>query len=327
MAFWTRFQADGTAARIEEVLKNNSIDTIVFTGMGSSYFMAFGSAIRLRNHGYVTYAMESNELLTYNPSILGKNTLLVAVSQSGKSAEVLELMKHIDKEVPVLVVTNEEGSPLCGMGAAQVILNAEHEDFSASKSYTNTLLASVVIESIIDKSYNPEEMTKKVEETAKAIEKVMADWAFMEDDIIDFFGVAENIACIGSGAHYATACQSALIITEAAKSYGCAYTLAQFLHGPLEKITSEYRALVFDTDDKQRDEVKSVINSITGYGGKALVISNNNYPESDQVKTFPIAVSGDEMGVIVECIPMELMCLKLGTLKGHEAGKLTRTAK
>src|SRR5580704_11802831 len=92
-------------------LVRNWPPTVVFTGMGSSLFAAYPAQAYLSEQGIRALVWETAELLHHHLKILGPDTLLVVISQSGQTAEVLQLLKSLPAEARALAVTNVESSP------------------------------------------------------------------------------------------------------------------------------------------------------------------------------------------------------------------------
>ena len=85
---------------------------MVFTGMGSSYFISESAACLLNSYGIDACAINSGELLHYRKAMLGSDALLVCISQSGESYEVVKLLESIGTDIKVVAVTNEPESTL-----------------------------------------------------------------------------------------------------------------------------------------------------------------------------------------------------------------------
>ena len=102
-----RFVASEALEPIRE--RAASVRTIVFTGMGSSYDACYPAVNDLAGRGVPALLVDSAELLHFRRPILGPDTLVVIVSQSGESAEIVRLAREIrlQRERPFLVsVTN-----------------------------------------------------------------------------------------------------------------------------------------------------------------------------------------------------------------------------
>jgi len=116
-------------------------DRIVLTGMGSSLYALQTLRLRLIARGFTPLAAETSELLCSMSAALEGRTLMVAVSQSGRSVEIVRLLGRCGPRPRTIGVTNDAGSPLALETDAAVVTRAGAEDAVACKTYVSTLAA------------------------------------------------------------------------------------------------------------------------------------------------------------------------------------------
>ncbi len=127
--------------RIAQASGADRFQRILLTGMGSSYFGLHPLCIELAAGGWTPLMVETSELIHYYPHLLTPSTLVVAVSQSGKSVETVRLLELNAHKATVIGVTNHADSPL-GTQADFAVLTAAGEEFSVScKTYVAALMA------------------------------------------------------------------------------------------------------------------------------------------------------------------------------------------
>ena len=90
---------------------------VVFTGMGSSLFAAYPAQAYLTSLGIRALVWETAELLHYHLKILRPDTLLVAVSQSGETVEIVRLLERVTPKLGIAAVVNVESSTLGKRGS------------------------------------------------------------------------------------------------------------------------------------------------------------------------------------------------------------------
>src|ERR1700730_3750991 len=83
---------------------------VVFTGMGSSLFAAYPAQAYLTSLGIRALVWETAELLHHHLKILRPDTLLVAVSQSGETVEIVRLLERVPPKLGIAAVVNVESS-------------------------------------------------------------------------------------------------------------------------------------------------------------------------------------------------------------------------
>ncbi len=95
--------------RLARRLQEGEFQTVVLTGMGSSFYALHPLNLGLIHHGFTSMMVETSELLHYQNRLFDPKTLIVAVSQSGQSAEAVRLLEMNRGKSPVIAVTNTPG--------------------------------------------------------------------------------------------------------------------------------------------------------------------------------------------------------------------------
>ena len=154
---------------------------------------------------------------------------VVAVSQTGKSAEIYSALSRAD--CPRLVVTDVESSPIAGLAEATVPLALLEDSEVRTIGYTGTVQALLLLRDALAASGG-----------------AAADWDAVADEVERLLPEAERLAerllpglagmtafdVVGSGVHAGTAAQGALLLREVCKLPASGYETYQYLHGPIE---------------------------------------------------------------------------------------------
>src|SRR5262249_54565299 len=107
--------------------------TVVFTGMGSSLFAAYPAQALLTSVGIRAIAWETAELLHHHMRVLGADTLLVAVSQSGETIEITNLLARLPPKAGLVGVSNDEASTLARRASLLLPMMAGHQGTVSTK--------------------------------------------------------------------------------------------------------------------------------------------------------------------------------------------------
>ena len=97
---------------------------VVLTGMGSSCYACRPLYLRLLKEGVTPVMVEAGELIHYERDWLTPDTLVIAVSQSGRSAEIVRLMECARGQSEIVGVTNTADSPLATESTATLLMHA-----------------------------------------------------------------------------------------------------------------------------------------------------------------------------------------------------------
>jgi glucosamine 6-phosphate synthetase-like amidotransferase/phosphosugar isomerase protein len=218
-------------------------ERVVLLGMGSSAYAAGVAAARMRARGVVAVAeLASSDLL---PS-WGPGTLVVAVSASGSSREILDALARVEGGPTTVALTNVAGSPVTARCDRTVLMQAGTEDGGvACRSYQHTLVLLMALEAHLTGS-PLEPLAVVVEQTAEASRDLL-------DGAEDWLPVVTPLLAGPDGTHLAaparrlsSALQGALMLKEGPRCFAVGCEAGDWAHVDvyLTKNTA-YRLLVF----------------------------------------------------------------------------------
>ena len=126
-------------------LTDHALKRVLLTGMGSSFHALYPLRLALIAQGIQTEMFETSELIHFAPRLLSRDTLVVAVSQSGRSAETLQLLDLIHMDAPLIGVTNTPESPLAQKSSTVLLTRAGAEHSVSCKTYVASLAALALL--------------------------------------------------------------------------------------------------------------------------------------------------------------------------------------
>ena len=127
--------------RLVTRLRRGSYQRIVLTGMGGSFHALYPATLELVDHGFNAIRVETSELVHYQDRFLDSRSLIIVVSQSGESAEVVRLLQRNRSRADLIAVTNSPDSTLARCADAVVRTLAGEEFSVACKTYVAGLMA------------------------------------------------------------------------------------------------------------------------------------------------------------------------------------------
>ena len=171
--------------------------TIAFTGMGSSYDACYPAVNDLAGRGVTALLVDTAELLHFRRPILKADTLLVIVSQSGESAEIVKLVHDLGKQRtrPVLVsVTNGLGNDLARSADIRFDTWAGEETGPSTKTFAGSMttlagIARVLAGDSVDTA--ADHTHTAAEGAALAAERLLADPEAYADQLAERLGGRE----------------------------------------------------------------------------------------------------------------------------------------
>lgn len=297
---------------------------VVFTGMGSSYAAAIPAVMYLNKSGIPALVVSSSTLVYYETNLLDLARLLVVVSQSGESAEVVRLMENIkvNRNSTVTVgVTNEPSSQLAQMADFQLYLNAGTEATVTSKSYTATvMLLMLLAEGLVQDSRK--QCFEQFEHAVESLSDFLTGWRSHVEDIGDFIGDPDYLYLIARGPSLATIEEGALIIKELAKLPAEGIEGGAFRHGPIEIVDEGFTSIVVSHQGVTYDRGFRLSKQIADFGGKVLLVSNKLQKlENSHIMQVLVAEGLTEyVAPIVDIVPVQVLAAHLAIKRGYKGG-------
>ena len=301
-------------------LSRAEFQRIILTGMGSSFHALHPLNLRLTDHGIASTMVETSELVHYHTRVLNPGTLVIAVSQSGESGEMVRLTR-INKGAPVIAVTNTPESTLARHAAATMVTRAGREFSVSCKTYAAALMMLQWVGDALC-GQDPEPSRLKMKQAAGAAAAYLADWKRHVADIAERLRGIRDLFLVGRGTSLAAVGAGALVIKESDHFHAEGISSAAFRHGPFEMLSGELFVGVFSGDEKTRELNQGLLADIRQAGGRGELIGETSTFESFRVGKYDPAIRP-----ILEMLPVQMITIALAALAGREAGKFERAAK
>lgn len=312
---------------INTYFNKNDFQEIIFTGMGSSYFSSLAASYLFNSLGIRAYAINTSELLYYNFSLITNKTLLVCVSQSGESVEIVNLLKKLHNNFSFVGVSNEENSSLSKSTDMILLTKAGKEEMTSTKTYTSSLLALYILGWSLSKKLKREKI-QSIKNLILYTSELLANYNNLISNEFDFLGDIEFLEFIARGPLFSSALQSELMFKEASKLPSSATLGGEFRHGPMEMVDSNFNAILFTAHGNTFEQSINMASDIAKFNGKVIVITNKRPRILDMNIRFITINQPDEyLFSIQSIIPVQLMVNYFATSKGFEPGNFIHGSK
>ena len=263
---------------------------------------------------------ETAELLDHL-NILHSDTLLVVVSQSGQTGEVLRLLEGLPAKARVLAVTNVEASPLAKRASLLLPMMAGGQPSVSTKTYTCSVAVLMYLGfAIAGKA--PSLLTREVMRAVEAEEKILERHDVLIPPIVEFFNRPPYVALMSQGADLASAYQGAMMLKQVARLAGEPISAAQFRHGPMEIINPIHRYILFAREGKNRKSLLKLAGDIRKSSGRVLLFTD--LPSDDPTNARLVRVEPFRLGLgtLVDSVYMQLLAHDAALRAGLEPGKI-----
>jgi glucosamine--fructose-6-phosphate aminotransferase (isomerizing) len=327
LAFYESREGKELLQKAIGLYQDNQISGTILTGMGSSFFTSYLASCLLNANGIPASAINASELLHYHFSLLKKDILLVCVSQSGESYEIVELLQKLPDDIPCLAITNEASSRLAKMGTEVLLSKAGHEEMTSSKSYVSIALVKLIFSWALAGKWTGTKRDEIRQLITTIIELLKSHMEWMPE-ISNFLGEYEYIEMIGRGPAYASVNQGALMFKEAVRNPAGGSFGGEFRHGPMEMVREGFRAFLFAPDGNTFEQSLKMAKDIASFNGKVIIISNRKLNLSNpNIHVFRLDVNDEYLFAIGSIIPLQFMVNSRAIELGREPGYFTRGAK
>jgi glucosamine--fructose-6-phosphate aminotransferase (isomerizing) len=299
--------------------------TVVITGMGSSMYAAYPAQAYLNSQGIRALIWETAELVDHHRKFLGPDTLLVVVSQSGETAEVLRLLDALPGKEGLIAVCNTEASSLARRANLWLPMMAGRPAPVGTKTYTCAVAVLMYLAVAISQK-PPHPLTQALMQAIEAQEKIIERHDELTPPSVEFFDNPPYVALLGRGADLASVYQGALLFKEVAKIGAEPMSAAQFRHGPMEIINPAHRYIVFarqsETTPKRKPDhgLLKLAGDIRKHGGRVLLYADLPFADLTNVRLVPVESVRMRLGTLIDSVHIQLLVHELAVRAGLEPG-------
>jgi glucosamine--fructose-6-phosphate aminotransferase (isomerizing) len=320
------------ADALERVRRAAGGRPVVFTGMGASYDACYAPASYLGGAGVLAWMVDAAELLHFRRQALA-GALLVAVSQSGESAEVVRLVEALhDTAEPAFVVSVSNGLGNALARSADVALDTRAgEEVGPS---TMTFVASLVVLSALSNAIGArgemgpliEGVASEAEAAAGSADDLLSDAASLADRMARWLGHRSVFSLLGRGTARAASEMAALTLKEAARFPAEAVETAQFRHGPLELAGPDAAVAIVATEPATRGLDLGLAEELVDAGSAVLAITDDGSGPAG-AEAVAIGRLGRLIAPACALIPLQLLSWRLAQDRGRRPGVFTHATK
>jgi glucosamine--fructose-6-phosphate aminotransferase (isomerizing) len=308
------------AKLVNQVCKKR-FERIVLTGMGSSFHALHPLNLTLIGQGLTPVMVETSELVHYKRRFFDPRTLMIAVSQSGRSAEIIRLLQVNRNRSAVIGVTNTADSPLAKSADAVVLTKAGHEFSVSCKTYVTALMALSWLGDLFCER-DPKRAGADLKHAASAVAAYLSNRKSHVEYLTQRLEGIRHLFLVGRGSSLAAVGTGALIIKEADHFHAEGMSSAAFRHGPLEMLSEEIFVLVFAGDTKTTNLNRRLLQDVLDQKGNAALVE-----EKSKCPAFRISASSTSVRSMLEIVVIQMITLALAAREGREPGRFEVASK
>jgi glucosamine--fructose-6-phosphate aminotransferase (isomerizing) len=280
---------------------------IYITGSGTSYHSALlAKQIFSKSKIHVETTMSSE--FQYSSDMLDENSVLLAISQSGETADVIQSVKSAKTMgAKVISIVNIPTSSLARLSDSYLELNCGPEiGVAATKSFTSQIALLYYVADIIGRKSDGISSSKDI--LVKAVSQVLELDSQIEG-VADQLKHSKDVYILGRSLHFPICLEGALKIKELSYIHAEGMAAGELKHGPLALIDTNSIVIVLNPSDSTYGDTLSNIHTIKSRGAKIVGISNKKDALYDYQITIPTI--DESLYPLIEVIPLQLLAYYL----------------
>jgi glucosamine--fructose-6-phosphate aminotransferase (isomerizing) len=247
--------------------------------------------------------------------------LIVAVSQSGQSAEMVRMMAINRGKSSVIAITNTADSPLAQRADATILSHAGPEFSVSCKTYVTALMALHWVGDIMCER-DLRRTRRELKAAGPAVRDYLAHWREHVQDLARTLEGTRHMFLVGRGTSLAAVGAGALIVKESDHFHAEGMSSAAFRHGPFEMLSHEVFVFVFAGGPKTLDLNRRLFEDVREARGRAELVSEGAASPPCALPAAPRSIHP-----ILEILPMQMVTLALAAQAGREPGRFELASK
>jgi len=273
----------------------------------------------------------------YRNAVVPPNTLFVAISQSGETADTLAALKHAKQAgyTTTLAICNVAESSIVREAGLVLMTRAGPEiGVASTKAFTTQLVALqlLVLELARLNGVDQDRYSGYVADL-NHLPELLNEALSLDDEFKDLSAafVKKNHALfLGRGSHYPIAMEGALKLKEISYIHAEAYAAGELKHGPLALVDAEMPVIAVAPNNTLLQKLISNIEEVSARGGELYVIADNDVISSFQQRhghVVGLDTGGPLLAPVIMTIPLQLLAYHVGVQRGTDVDQPRNLAK
>ncbi|MCG5530291.1 glutamine--fructose-6-phosphate transaminase (isomerizing) [Halorhodospira halochloris] len=302
---------------------------------GTSYHAGLIARYWSEQYAGVPCDVEVASEFRYRAHAVDEGTLLLVISQSGETADVLAALREARNigYVGVLAICNVPESSLIREADLAMLTRAGPEiGVASTKAFTTQLTALLLIVAAFARRQGREESELELVSAAQqlpgAVERVLET----EDcvaKLAEHFVDRQHALFLGRGAHYAVALEGSLKLKEISYIHAEAYPAGELKHGPLALVDENMPVVAVAPQDDLIDKLRSNLQEVRARGGELYVFADDStsLKSSGGFNVVSVPATVEAISPIIHTIPLQLLAYHVAVLRGTDVDKPRNLAK
>jgi glutamine---fructose-6-phosphate transaminase (isomerizing) len=331
-----RFSKDGTYVKFGGIKIPKKVRRVIFLGCGTAYHAGVVGKYYMENIANIPATVEYSSEFKYKNNPIDSNTLVIAISQSGETADTLTAIDEAkNRDAMVVSITNTVASTIARMTGNGIYQYAGPEmSVASTKAYTSQICILAMLAIMLGRKNGLSQLqASKLIKKLKTLPKLVSSTIDMTDRAVEKLASTHqkiyNATFLGKQYMYPTAVEGALKLKELTYIETHGYPAGEIKHGPLAAIGHNSLCFFLAPQEDMYEKNVSNIQEIKARQAHVAVITQEGLEFSDKIcdTVITIPTSHDILHPILAVIPLQLFSMYLAQKKRLDVDRPRHLAK
>jgi len=311
------------------------VKRIIATACGTSWHASLVGEYMMEEYARIPVSVEYASEFRYRNAVIEDGTLLLAISQSGETADTLAAMHEATRNgAKTMGIVNAVGSTIARQTDFGIYLHAGPEiGVASTKAFTSQLVAMALFTLFMGRRRNMSvlqgrELVASLQELPYLVEEVLK----VNDEVRDVakaYADCRNFLYLGRGYQFPVALEGALKLKEVSYIHAEGYPAAEMKHGPIALIDDDMPVVVLAPRDAIYKKVVSNIEEVKARHGRIIAIVSDDAPELQDKVDYMIKVPQTIPCLlpVLTTVPLQLLAYHMAVLRGADVDQPRNLAK
>ncbi len=314
----------------------SAIDRVFIIACGTSFHAGLVAKNLIERWARIPVEVQVSSEFRYNDPIVDDETLVVAITQSGETADTLAGVREArERGAKVIAITNVVGSRVTRESDGVIYTHAGPEiGVAATKTFTAQIAALNVLALKLAQakgtlgSEEVERIWLELSTLPDVVEAILANTGDLEACAEEYVDAASSLF-LGRGIGVPVAMEGALKLKEISYIHAEAYAAGEMKHGPIALITDEVPVVVVATQGHTYEKVVSNIQEVRARGAQVIAVATAGDDEIRQHAEHVLMVprTSEALSAIPATVPLQLLSYHIAKKRGCNVDQPRNLAK
>ena len=311
------------------------VNRITITACGTSWHAGLLGEYLLEDLARIPVDVQYASEFRYKNPVIEDNTLVLAISQSGETADTLAALREAKRRGALTMgIVNTVGSSIARETDFGMHLHAGPEiGVASTKAFTSQIVALVLFSLYLGRRRNlsvleGRSLVEALEKLPEQVESILAKTDEIRE-LAEKFADARNFLYLGRGYQFPVALEGALKLKEVSYIHAEGYPAAEMKHGPIALIDEDMPVVVLAPRDPVYGKVVSNIEEVKARHGRVIAVVSDEAPELqgkvDHLIRVPQTVPA--LLPVLTTIPLQMLAYHAAILRGCDVDQPRNLAK